>query len=513
MKHKKVKGNMKSKLFTVFKTIGKVLVRILVLGMIPLNLYLMNINEILALILTIVWLIIVNTIHIVIRKKYEKKPSRVGTIFFAVLDIIIVLLMVAATQFNIYWNSNSYRNNAWNEDTGNIVLTREQALKDYEFAMKYLKKIHPLTLHGLPDDVEAQAEKVKQDIENVDSMTGYELCRELESIFSLLRDGHTHVSENYLEPHYMKHIYEHRSAGDTLVAVNGISFEEMLKQKPGYISYETETYGIRILKNRISTLEGLRYLDIDTSGDITYSYLTKDGETLDVVVTAEDFLVMEEYLDYEESVTGEDLHSSNGASDFVSYEIDEKRSLAVLTLDNCTYNQHYKDVVAAMFDEVHEKNIQNVAVDLRNNSGGSSLVADEFISYLDADEVKDWADETRLGPLYIKSDADVEKNKKKGYGFSGKVYVITSVSTYSSAMDFAMMIQDNGLGEVVGEASGNMPASYGEVSRFQLPESHINFQISSKKWHRVDESKEELPILPDIECDPEEALDVLKESL
>ena len=106
----------------------------------------------------------------------------------------------------------------------------------------------------------------------------------------------------------------------------------------------------------------------------------------------------------------------------------------------------------------------------------------------------------------------MEKNKKKGYGFSGKKYVITSVSTYSSATDFAMLIQDNGIGEVVGEASGNMPASYDVVSRFQLPESHINFQISSKKWHCVDESKE-LPILPDIECDPEEALDVLKESL
>ncbi|MBR1862232.1 MAG: hypothetical protein IJ796_10325 [Lachnospiraceae bacterium] len=496
---------MKGKVLNALKNTGIVLIHIAVLGLIPLDLYIMNIDEIAALVLTIVWLIIVNAAFIIRRKKIGRKPGKTGVLLFAALDLITILIMTAATQLNIYWNSDAYRDYAWNEETGNRVLTKEQALKDYEFAMKYLKKIHPLTLHGLPADVEAQAEKVRQDIESMDRIAGYEFCRKLAGIYSLLGDGHTNISENYLEPHYMKHIYEHKTVGDTLVAVNGVTFEEMLKQKPGYVSYDTEDYGIRMLKNRISTLEGLRYLDIDTSGDIIYNYVTKAGDHTDVVVTADDFLVMEEYLDYEESVTGEDLRSDDGDYDFVSYEIDEEKSLAVFTLDNCTYNRHYREVVEAMFEEIHEKDIQNVAVDLRNNSGGSSLVADEFIRYLDVDEIKGWADETRLGPIYIKSDAKVEKNRKKGYGFSGNIYVITSVYTYSSAIDFAMLIQDNGLGKVVGEASGNLPASYGEVSGFLLPESHIYFQISSKKWHRIDESKENLQILPDIECDPDEA--------
>ena len=138
-------------------------------------------------------------------------------------------------------------------------------------------------------------------------------------------------------------------------------------------------------------------------------------------------------------------------------------------------------------------------------------MANEFIKYLDVDKYSDWADEVRMGPILKKRDASVLENNKKGYAFSGNVFVITSVSSYSSAMDFAMLIQDNGIGKVVGEASGNMPASYGEIAEFLLPESQIYMQISSKKWHRVDQSKEGLQILPDIECDPNKAVDILKD--
>ena len=503
---------MKNVILKFIATIGRIILHILIWGLIPLNLFYMDINEWLAIALTVLWIIAVNVFETIIFRKKEKKPKKVGRVLFVLLDLITILLIVVATEFNFYWNSLSFRTNVnWDIDSGNVDLTREQALKDYDYALKYLKKIHPLTLHGLPDDVQAQADKVKAELESVDSIKGYELAQKLESIFSLLEDGHTHVEESYTEYHYMKHIYEHKSAGDTLIGINGVTFEEFLQENPGYVSYEVESYGVRMLKNRIGSLEGLRYLGIDTSGEITYNYETKDGELIDVTVTADDFLVYDEYIAYEESVTGEDLHSVDEDYDFVRYEIDEEESFAVLTLDSCDYNQHYRDVVAAMFEEVHEKNIQNIAVDLTNNSGGSSMVCDEFIHYLDVDKYSDWADEVRMGPLLKKRDASIIENKKKGYGFSGNVFVITSVTSYSSAMDFAMLIQDNEIGKVVGEASGNMPASYGEIAYFLLPESGLYMQISSKKWHRVDQSKEGLQILPDIECDPNNAVDVLKE--
>ena len=503
----------------ILRVIGKVLLHLFSLGLIPLDLYVLNIDENLAIALTMIWIVLISVIFALVKNKMRKvekgdKPKgtqRAGRILFCVLDVFIVILMFVQTKCSPFWNSEAFRNTDWSSDSGNRVLTVEQALSDYDFAMKYLKKIHPLTIDGLPQDVSVQAQTVRAEIESRDSVYGWELSGMLESIFALLGDGHTYVSENYAESHYMKHIYEHRIAGDVLVGINGITLEEMLRGDPALVSYEREEYGIRLLKNRVSTLEGLRYLGIDTSQEITYNYRTVSGAPVDVKVSAEDFLVMEEYLDYEEAATGEDLRKGSDDRDFVSYEIDNDLSLAILTLDDCIYNSHYRETLRQMFEEVYSGNIQNVAVDLRSNSGGSSMVADEFIHYLDVPEYRSWAQEIRYGPFYIREKASTDRNKRSGHGFDGNVYVITSVFTYSSAMDFAMLIQDNGLGQVLGETSGNMPASYGDVVSFQLPGSKLFMKISRKKWHRVDESKEDLPIIPDILCDPDDAIDVLKE--
>ena len=174
------------------------------------------------------------------------------------LDVVIVLVMIVATQFSPYWNSSVFRKNLTWEENGSKAFSKKDALTDYEFMMKYLKKIHPLTCGGLPGEVETRAKEVREWIEGQEQMEGYVLARQLESILSLLGDGHTMVEENYEEYHIMKHVYEHNKAGDTLVGINGIRFEDFLAQNPTIVSYETVGYGVRMIKNRIVNLEGLK---------------------------------------------------------------------------------------------------------------------------------------------------------------------------------------------------------------------------------------------------------------
>jgi Periplasmic protease len=496
-----------SKILKGLGLIGRLIIHILILGIIPLNMYMMNINEAVAVIITVGWVIAVRIIEQLIRG--DKKSKLAGRIFFVIMDALVILLMIVATYFNIYWNSSVFRDVDYGAESADVTLTSEQALKDFDYAMKYLKKIHPEALHGMPKAMEERAKTVREGLKNRETIKGYELCREIEGIFSMLNDGHTFIQDSSAEYHYMKHIYENKKIDSIVVGVNGSPLSEFIKQDPGLISYETEAYALILVHKRISTLEGLRYLGVDISKEITYTYLSVDDELYDVTVTAEDFLPMEEYLRYEEEVTGDNLHEEEPSNDFVRYEIFPEKSLAVMTLDSCTYNSHYKETVKAMFEEIADKGIKNVAVDLRDNSGGSSLVANEFIRYLDVDEYSDWADEIRAGCFMFKNKASVCKNKKVDNPFTGKVYVLTSTYTYSSAMDFAMLIQDNGIGEVIGEASGNMPGSYGEISEFVLPESGLIFQVSSKKWHRVNQSKDNLPIMPDYSCDEDDAMDEL----
>ena len=74
-------------------------------------------------------------------------------------------------------------------------------------------------------------------------------------------------------------------------------------------------------------------------------------------------------------------------------------------------------------------------------------------------------------------------------------------------MDFAVTISDNKLGKVIGEIPGNMPTSYGDKLYFQPPNSKLLCQVSYKKFCRVDRSKEDIPLIPDIETDEKNALD------
>ena len=188
--------------------------------------------------------------------------------------------------------------------------------------------------------------------------------------------------------------------------------------------------------------------------------------------------------------------------EFVNYEIDESRSLAILNLYECNFNDEYKDTVREMFTEVRDKGIQNVAVDVRFNPGGSDAVVIEFFRYLDIDEYRICTCDWRLGPIMIDdNDGIVHNNRYKDLTFTGNLYVLTTSETFSAAMEMAQFVRDNDLGIIIGEAPGNDPNSYGDVAYFSLPNSHIFMQISTKNWVRADADAPAGLIEPDIECD------------
>ena len=194
-----------------------------------------------------------------------------------------------------------------------------------------------------------------------------------------------------------------------------------------------------------------------------------------------------------------------------------------LKLKLCNNNQHYKDTVKDFFDTVYAKKLTTVAVDLRDNPGGDSSTVHEFIHYLDVKDYRSCTVKVKNRFVLFRKLFDcffighqVENTvipAKADHPFSGNVYVLTSTKTFSSAMEFSQYIQDNGIGKVIGEIPGNMPLSYGDISVFKLPNSGIYLHVPYILYHRIDMSKEDIPLIPDIECDADDALDKLKSIL
>lgn len=483
-----------------FLWLTPVLSVIIAIAVIPLNLFLLQMPEWTAIIIScgilaaavIMWI-----------KLKRKTAGKIVISFFCLLGIALSLF---GSYCNPYWNSIVFYSDytCWYCKEYDSELTYAQAKADLDYVMKYLKKLHPAFYEGIPAEIGERYNEAVSAFEQADKITVNMAAQEIQSVCFLLGDAHTDIAMNYTDPRYMKYIYGHREAGDVLKGINGMTWEQLLDTSSfchDKVSYEVKSYGKERLLRYVNTLEGLDFLGISVGDGVTYNYETKDGEKIDRKVTEADFVTYEEYVEFNniDNNTAEDYS-------FVSYEINKEKNAAVLTLNECNYNSEYINTVKKMFTQIKEQGITNVAVDLRNNGGGNSLVADEFFKYLNIDSFKTGSYDWRLGCFMLKTSPNIVTNEKyEDLLFNGKLYLLTSNYSFSSAMLFAEFVKDNGLGTIIGEAPGNDPNGYGEISVFRLPNSGAIVQISTKHFRRVD-NKNGL-IEPDIPCEEWEALD------
>ena len=467
-----------------------IIIYILLISLIPLNLYVLNINipEYISIIIEII-IIILNALILIINKKVYKT--------ILITSIISILFGLFGTYCNPYWNSISFKNKSFYSKNYDTVITKKEALEDLDYAMKYLKKLHPKLLKNMPTEIQEQYDMVKNNIETKETITVNYLSKEIESIFSKLNDGHTIVMGYYNDYHTLKEMEMHNKNKEILTKINDIEIKELFEQNKQYYSYEMEKAGLNQFKNDLITLEGLDKLGIATE-EIKYTFEQNNKEK-EYTYKKEDYLTKEEYNNYNNI-------GPKPQKSFVTYEIDEENNLAILYLDKCKNNDEYKRVLKEMFEKIKEKNIGNIAVDLRNNGGGSSSVATEFIKYIDVDEYNELKSEWRLGTFNIKTKQHTIKNKKKNSPFNGNIYVLTSIDTFSSAMLFSQYIKDNNLGTIIGETSSNDPNGYSEVVEFLLPNSKAYMQISTKKFYRINQNTNEKFIESDIKCENKEAI-------
>lgn len=378
------------------------------------------------------------------------------------------------------------------------VLQRDEIIEDVLYLYDKLKNHHP-----------AWIEKNNANIEKIntillaysegpaDTITTLQLWRDLSSIISLIHDGHTKISWKNPENDLYIHDFAIPEKYGKPIKINYQNIDEILSEYLCLASYEYDFYAIRrFYDSSLYTKHSLDFLGVDTSKGVTFTYREK-GIPVNFYF---------EFVPYKDVKKAEDKTTSNS---WVYFTIDDVESLGILTLKTCDLNDDYKCVLDSFFSEVRNRSIKHVAVDLRGNGGGNSGVANAFLRYINIDSYNSWDSAVRYGPILWENKNIVINNKKMDNPFSGFLYVLTDVYSYSSAMDFAMLIKDNNLGLIIGEASGNSPDSYGDNLYFQMPNSKLYFTLSHKKWYRINKDKSGLPIEPDYECASADAIKTL----
>lgn len=377
------------------------------------------------------------------------------------------------------------------------VLTAEQALEDFDYIYRVISENHPCFLDnsGLDKEIASVYESSRKALSEDTEIAVKTLWRSASEMCHVLGDAHTIVvpiTDTYAEDWS-------KINGGEVVAIDGVPCADLLADFRSFFSYEPQVdfYADHMFGQVILRKSFLELLGIDTSDGADYEIIF-DGKTVT------------EHYDFVPGI--EVKNSGDIGEELCSYKIDKENSIGIFTLNECVVNNEYKTALKMFFNEVKDNNIRAVAVDLRENSGGNSLVINEFLKYIDVDEytIFGGTDERQGGKLK-KWSADREKNKKVDNAFDGELYALTSNFTFSSGMNFAVTIADNNIGKIIGEMPGNMPAHYGDKLSFQCPNSGLIISVSYKKFHRADSTKDGEPLTPDIIIEADKAVEALYE--
>ncbi len=424
-------------------------------------------------------------------------PKTKGKLGRMVLITVLTLVFLAGAAFLYYLLCmNPTRGTVQNfRPTSQLgqVLTKQQAEQDLAYLVRHIRNRHPAWVDGSHEKTQAVMAQYKAERDALtDETTALALWQAAGRIAAKLGDGHTNVwtkteGEN-LTINDLTQVAQYGAP----VAVNGVPTDELYEVFLTQFPYEVKAYAKSSFERLLVRQQYLAFCGADVSDGVTFTFDTGTGLS-----------------DYHYTFVPASEAKGNETpqeDEWVYYSIDKEQDAAVFTLTECVCNDEYLNTLDAFFNEVHENGITNVIVDLRGNGGGNSWVANEFLRYIDVDCYESWDCDVRMGWYVAKNRNISYENKRHNRVFDGSLYVLTDLHSYSAAMDFAMLVADNDLGTLVGEASGNLPSSYGDCLYFQTPNAGLVVGVSFKKWYRVDKSKNGEPLTPDYECPPEQAL-------
>lgn len=188
--------------------------------------------------------------------------------------------------------------------------------------------------------------------------------------------------------------------------------------------------------------------------------------------------------------------------------------------------------INSIFQVIDEQKINSLIIDIRNNSGGNSELADYLISciydrpfktnskilikrseqyYSFMQDYFSWwvrpilifikpireYRNTPVGEVY--SDLKGYKsNSNLPYRFKGEIYILINSNTFSTALGFATVIKDYKIGTIVGEPTRAIVNEYGDIYPFDLPHSKLWVWCSTKQYIRPSGEISSDVLMPDI---------------
>ena len=183
----------------------------------------------------------------------------------------------------------------------------------------------------------------------------------------------------------------------------------------------------------------------------------------------------------------------------------------------------YERCIDSIFALMRQDRVTRLLIDVSCNDGGASAVgsmlidriyskpyqtysmnwkrSDEYLAKLTSWGFHDEVYQKAVPGEVLHSPSHIVTPNEPPYRFTGKVIVLIGPRTFSSAIMFATLVQDNRMAPLAGESPANgHPTHFGELYSVTLPHTELELRFGVKEWVRPAGRDTVNKLVPDIPC-------------
>ena len=433
--------------------------------------------------------------------------------------------------------------------------SKADLVTDLDSLVAYIEQVHPSPYTSISkENFYKEIEICKNNLEDSTSLIEYFTF--ISPIVSKMNDAHTNVpfplSEwRNINPYsflfnfqisqdgkmFAPKNYTELPQNAEILSINGVPSKQIVEKLISSISAESESYKIAILNMTFVERFGA-FFGFKPSYEIAY----KLGEEINTItILGMKLKDVIKAINEQQQQQQQQVQTINTPKDW-DYTTLNDAKIGIIDFKEFSDLQLFDYFLDSIFTKIQQEKTENLIIDIRENGGGDSALGDAFFQYISKvpysqfgktmikysqKRAEFYTEYRKNGFLNYLSDSAfnllisteeygtiiTEKDelyplKENPLRFNGKVYLLTSTFSFSSASSFAWCFQHFNMGKIIGEETGGHIVCFGDIIYITLPISKLQMGVSHKEFYgygATDENRH--GVIPDYKVDANKALD------